>query len=88
VGANPTAWFVVITFLSIIVRFAIDYKKEVSMKARKTGRKTHHLNQAKLRLNEVIVATAETSWVIMTGLAAVLVTPSVHAKGAPLITQG
>jgi hypothetical protein len=84
VGANPTAWFVVITFFSIIVRFAIDHKKEVPMKTQKNGRKANYLDQVKLYLKEVINAVAETSWAIMTGFVVGLVTPSVHARGALL----
>jgi hypothetical protein len=81
VGANPTTWFVVIALFSIFVRFVVDQKKEVPMRAQKAGRKA---KQVKFGLKRVVNAIAETSWAITTGFAAGLVTPSVHAKGAPL----
>lgn len=77
VGANPTVWFVVLAFLSIVLNYVNDLKKEVPMKAHKKG------NQMKFYLKKVVTATIETSWAITTGLAAGLVTPSIHAKGAP-----
>ena len=51
------------------------------MRAQKAGRKA---KQVKFGLKRVVNAIAETSWAITTGFAAGLVTPSVHAKGAPL----
>jgi hypothetical protein len=81
VGANPTAWFVVVAFFSILVHYLVDQKNEMPMETVKTGRKA---DQVKSGLKKVVNAAAETSWAIATGLAAGLVTPSIHAKGAPL----
>ena len=54
------------------------------MKTQMNGRKANHLDQVKSYLKEVVNALAETSWAIMTGFVVGLVTPSVHARGAPL----
>ena len=54
------------------------------MKTQKNGRKANHVTKVKSYLKEAVNAIAETSWVIMTGFVVGLVTPSVHARGAPL----
>ena len=51
------------------------------MKTQKTGRK---VKKVRSNIKNAIVAASETSWAIMTAFVAGLVTPPVHAKGAPL----
>lgn len=73
VGANPTACFVVVAFLLMLVRFWLDRNKEVSMKATKINRQV----QAKSKLKSVLLAFAETSWALTTNFAVGLVTLSI-----------
>lgn len=83
VGANPTAWFVVIALLSIVLNYLNDLAREMPMKKyNKTGQ-IAKIKHAKSYLIEIVKAIIETSWAIMASLAAGLVTPSIHAKGAP-----
>ena len=72
VGSNPAAWFVVVAFFLILARYWLDLRKETPMKTTRT--------QVKPCLKSALTAFAETSWAIMTNIAAWIVTLPIHAK--------
>ncbi len=88
VGANPTAWFVVLASTLTLARMWLEKVKEARMKTTKTRRKAQVKSNNKLlkSVQSVSIAFVETLWAIMTSFAAGLVTPSIYAKGAPRLS--
>lgn len=82
VGANPTAWFVVLASLLTLARVWLETRKEARMKTTKSRRKAQVKSSFKY-LKLISAAFVETTWAIMTSFAAGFVTHSIYAKGAP-----